>query len=45
MDCDLGNVEAMRFPDGHGEKFLMSVSKTPGIKKDVSEFRSGKRNV
>ena len=35
----------MRFLDGHGEKFLMAVSKTPGIKKAVLEFRSGKRKA
>ena len=38
-------VEVMRFLDGHGEKFLMAVSKTPGIKKTVSEFRCGKRKT
>ena len=43
MDCEFSNVEVMRFLDEHGEKFLMAVSKTPGIKKDVSEFHSGKR--
>ena len=31
--------------DDRGEKFLMAVSKTPGIKKSVLEFRSGKRKA
>ena len=43
MDCELGSVDVMRFLDKHGERFLMAVSKRPGIKKAVSEFRRGKR--
>ena len=35
----------MRFLNEHGERFLMVVSKTPGIKKAVSEFRCGKRDA
>ena len=35
MNRELGNAEVMRFLDGHGKKFLMAISKTPGIKKDV----------
>ena len=38
-------MEVMRFLDKYGERFLMAVSKTPRIKKAVSEFRSGKRKV
>ena len=45
MDCEFSNVEVMHFLDEHGEKFLMAVSKTPGIKKAVLEFRSGKRKA
>ena len=45
MDRGFSSVEVMRFLDGHGEKFLMAVSKTPGIKKAVLEFRSGKRDA
>ena len=45
MDREFSNAEVMRFLDEHGEKFLMAVSKTPGIKKAVSEFRSGKRKA
>ena len=43
MDRELGNTEVMCFLDGHGEKFLMAVNKTSGIKKAVSEFHRGKR--
>ena len=35
----------MRFLDEYGKKFLMAVSKAPGIKKFVLEFRSGKRDA
>ena len=35
----------MRFLDGHGERFLMAVSKRPGIKNAVAEFRRGKRKA
>ena len=45
MDCELGSVDVMRFLDKHGERFLMAVSKRPGIKKAVSEFRCGKRGA
>ena len=45
MDCKFSSVEVMRFLDGHGKKFLMAVSKTPGIKKSVLEFRRGKRKA
>ena len=45
MDREFSSVEVMRFLDGHGEEFLMAVSKTPGIKKAVLEFRSGKRGA
>ena len=45
MDREFANVEMMRFLNGRGERFLMAVSKTPGIKKAVSEFRRGKRGA
>ena len=45
MDREFSSVDVMCFLDGHSEKFLMTVSKTPGIKKAVSEFRSGKRDA
>ena len=45
MDREFSSVDVMRFLDGHGEKFLMAVSKTPGIKKAVAEFRRGKRKA
>ena len=45
MNREFSSVEVMRFLDEHGEKFLMAVSKTPGIKKSVLEFRSGKRKA
>ena len=45
MDREFSSVDVMRFLDECGEKFLMAVSKTPGIKKAVSEFRCGKRDA
>ena len=45
MDREFANVEMMRFLNGRGERFLMAVSKRPGIKKAVSEFHSGKRGT
>ena len=45
MDREFSNVDVMRFLDECGEKFLMAVSKTPGIKKAVAEFRRGKRKA
>ena len=45
MDREFSSVDVMRFLDECGEKFLMAVSKMPGIKKAVSEFRSGKRKA
>ena len=45
MDREFSSIDVMCFLDGHSEKFLMAVSKTPGIKKAVSEFRSGKRKA
>ena len=45
MDREFSNVDVMRFLDERGERFLMAVSKTPGIKKAVSEFRCGKRGA
>ena len=45
MDREFSNVDVMCFLDEHGKRFLMAVSKTPGIKKAVSEFRCGKRGV
>ena len=45
MGCEFSNVEVMRFLDEHGKRFLMVVSKVPGIKKSVREFCSGKRKV
>ena len=45
MDRELGNAEMMRFLNGRGERFLMAVSKTPGIKNTVAEFRRGKRKA
>ena len=35
----------MRFLNGRGERFLMAVSKRPGIKNAVAEFRCGKRKA
>ena len=45
MDREFSNVDVMRFLDECGERFLMAVSKTPGIKKAVAEFRRGKRKA
>ena len=45
MDREFSNVDVMRFLDERGERFPMAVSKTPGIKKAVSEFRRGKRKA
>ena len=45
MDREFSSADVMRFLDEHGEKFLMAVSKTPGIKKTISEFHSGKRKA
>ncbi len=45
MDREFSNVEVMRFLDKRGKRFLMATSKTPGIKKAVSEFRCGKRDA
>ena len=45
MDREFANVEMMRFLDECGERFLMAVSKTPGIKNAVAEFRRGKRKA
>ena len=45
MDREFANVEMMRFLNGRGERFLMAVSKTPGIKNAVAEFRRGKRKA
>ena len=45
MDREFSSVDVMRFLDECGEKFLMAVSKTPEIKKAVSEFRRGKRKA
>ena len=45
MDREFSSVDVMRFLDERGERFLMAVSKTPGIKKAVSEFHSGKRKA
>ena len=45
MDREFSSVDVMRFLDECGERFLMAVSKTPGIKNAVSEFRSGKRKA
>ena len=45
MDREFSSVDVMRFLDECGERFLMAVSKTPEIKKVVSEFRSGKRKA
>ena len=45
MDREFSSVDVMRFLDECGERFLMAVSKTPGIKKAVSEFRRGKRKA
>ena len=44
-DREFANVEMMRFLNGRGEKFLMVVSKTSGIKNAVAEFRRGKRKA
>ena len=45
MDREFSKVNMMRFLDERGKRFLMVVSKTPGIKKAVSEFRSDKRDA
>ena len=45
MDREFSSVDVMRFLDECGERFLMAVSKRPGIKKAVSEFHSGKRKA
>ena len=45
MDCEFSSVDVMRFLDERDERFLMAVSKTPGIKKAVLEFRCGKRKA
>ena len=45
MDREFSNVKVMCFLDEYGEKFLMAVSKTLGIKKTVLEFRRGKRKA
>ena len=45
MYREFSSVDVMRFLDECGERFLMAVSKTPGIKKAVSEFHSGKRKA
>ena len=45
MDREFANVEMMRFLHGRGERFLMAVSKRPGIKNAVAEFRCGKRKA
>ena len=42
MDREFSNVDVMCFLDEHGKRFLMAVSKTPGIKKAVSEFVTAK---
>ena len=45
MDREFANVEMMRFLNGRSERPLMAVSKTPGIKNAVAEFRCGKRKA
>ena len=45
MDREFSSVDVMRFLDGRGERFLMAVSKRPGIKNAVAEFRRGKRKA
>ena len=45
MNREFSSVWVMRFLHERGERFLMAVSKTPGIKKTVSEFRCGKRGA
>ena len=45
MDREFSSVDVMRFLDECGEKFLMTVSKRPGIKDTVAEFRRGKRKA
>ena len=45
MDREFANVEMMRFLNWRGERFLMAVSKRPGIKNAVAEFRCGKRKA
>ena len=44
-DREFANVGMMRFLNGRGERFLMAVSKMPGIKNAVAEFRCGKRKA
>ena len=45
MDREFANVEMMRFLNERGERPLMAVSKRPGIKNAVAEFRCGKRKA
>ena len=45
MNREFSGVEVMCFLDEYGKRFLMAVSKMPGIKKAVSEFRRGKRKA
>ena len=45
MDREFANVEMMRFLNERGERPLMAVSKRPGIKNAVAEFRCGKRDT
>ena len=45
MDREFSSVDVMCFLHERDERFPLAVSKTPGIKKAVSEFRSGKRDA
>ena len=45
MDREFSSVDVMRFLNERAERFLMAVSKTPGIKNAVAEFRRGKRKA
>ena len=42
MDREFANVEMMRFLNERGERFLMAVSKTPGIKNASQSFAVAK---
>ena len=45
MDREFSSVDVMRFLNERGERFLMAVSKRPGIENAVAEFRRGKRDA
>ena len=42
MDCELGNVEGIRFLDRHGEKFLMAAAGRRESKRPSQSFAAAK---